>query len=183
MWYSKKQATSETATYGSEFIACRTCCEQIIDLHNSFRYLGVPVYHKSYTFGDNLAQITSAAVPQGKLNKRHNILSFHFVRDLISKGFINIIHIASEFNASNILSKNWKYQASYENILKPFLHYEGNVGNLYINDETDFQHLTMKQPQDYERVVASSMTWDTTLNITINVDEEIELLPVQIGNY
>ena len=46
MWYSKKQAMSETTTYGSEFIACRTCCEQIIDLCNSFRYLGVPVYHK-----------------------------------------------------------------------------------------------------------------------------------------
>ena len=41
MWYSKKQATSETATYGSEFIACRTCFEQIIDIRNSFRYLGV----------------------------------------------------------------------------------------------------------------------------------------------
>ena len=26
MWYSKKQATSETTTYGSEFIACRPCC-------------------------------------------------------------------------------------------------------------------------------------------------------------
>ena len=96
------------------------------------------MYHISFTFSDNLAQITSASVPQYKLNKRHNILFFHFVRDLISKGFINLIHIASEFNPSDILSKNWKYQASYENILKPFLHYEGNVGNLYINDETDF---------------------------------------------
>ena len=29
-WYSKKQATVETATYGSEFVAARTCVEQII---------------------------------------------------------------------------------------------------------------------------------------------------------
>ncbi len=43
MWYSKKQATSETATYGAEFLATRTCMEQIVDLHYSFRYLGVPV--------------------------------------------------------------------------------------------------------------------------------------------
>ena len=53
MWYSKKQATSETATYGSEFLAARTCVEQIIDLRNSFRYLGVPVFETSYVFGDN----------------------------------------------------------------------------------------------------------------------------------
>jgi hypothetical protein len=31
-WYSKKQATVETATYGSEFVAARICVEQIIDL-------------------------------------------------------------------------------------------------------------------------------------------------------
>ena len=32
MWYSKKQATSETATYGSEFVSRRTCVEHVIDL-------------------------------------------------------------------------------------------------------------------------------------------------------
>ena len=33
-WYSKKQATVETATYGSEseFVAARICVEQIVDL-------------------------------------------------------------------------------------------------------------------------------------------------------
>ena len=42
-WYSKKQATVETATYGSEFVAARTCIDQIVDLWNTLRYLGVPV--------------------------------------------------------------------------------------------------------------------------------------------
>lgn len=42
-WYSKKQATVETATYGSEFVAVRTCVEQIIELRNTLRYLGVPI--------------------------------------------------------------------------------------------------------------------------------------------
>jgi hypothetical protein len=34
-WYSKKQATVETATYGSEFVAARVCVEQIIDLRTT----------------------------------------------------------------------------------------------------------------------------------------------------
>ena len=42
-WYSKKQATLETATYGSEFVAAHICIEQIIDLRNTLRYLGVPI--------------------------------------------------------------------------------------------------------------------------------------------
>jgi hypothetical protein len=31
-WYSKKQATVETATYGSEYILARTCVNQMVDL-------------------------------------------------------------------------------------------------------------------------------------------------------
>jgi hypothetical protein len=42
-WYSNKQATVETATYGSEFVAARHATEQILDHRLSLRYLGVPI--------------------------------------------------------------------------------------------------------------------------------------------
>ena len=35
---TKKQAITETATYGSEFVAPRTTAEQIMDLRNTLRY-------------------------------------------------------------------------------------------------------------------------------------------------
>jgi hypothetical protein len=38
-WFSKKQATVETATYDSEFVAARTCVKQIMDLQTTLRYL------------------------------------------------------------------------------------------------------------------------------------------------
>jgi hypothetical protein len=34
-WYSKKQATVKTATYGSEYISARTCVDQIVDLQTT----------------------------------------------------------------------------------------------------------------------------------------------------
>jgi hypothetical protein len=48
-WYSKKQATVETATYGSEFIPVHVCIEQIIDQHNTLQYLGVHIRDKNGT--------------------------------------------------------------------------------------------------------------------------------------
>jgi hypothetical protein len=43
-WYSKKQATVETATYGSEFVVAQhTCVDQIVDLCTTLHYLGVPL--------------------------------------------------------------------------------------------------------------------------------------------
>jgi hypothetical protein len=59
-WYSKKQATVETATYGSEFVAAHICIEQIIDLRSTLRYLGVPVREKNYMFGDNKSVVDSS---------------------------------------------------------------------------------------------------------------------------
>lgn len=38
-WYSKKQSTVETATYGSEFVAARVCTEQVMDIRFTMRYL------------------------------------------------------------------------------------------------------------------------------------------------
>jgi hypothetical protein len=82
-WYSKKQATVETATYGSEFVAAQTCVEQIIDLRNILRYLGVPICSKSYMFGDNKSVVDSSMQANAKLHKRHTMISFHRVREAI----------------------------------------------------------------------------------------------------
>jgi hypothetical protein len=63
-WYSKKQATVETATYGSEIIAARICVEQITNL-------GVPAREKNYMFGNNKSVVDSSMGLHDKLHKRH----------------------------------------------------------------------------------------------------------------
>ena len=61
-WFSKNQATVETATYGSEFVAARTCLEQAIDFRLTLRYLGVSIREKSYMFGDNQSVVEARPV-------------------------------------------------------------------------------------------------------------------------
>jgi hypothetical protein len=75
----KKQATVETATFGSEFIAARTAINQIVNLRMTLHYLGIPIREKSYVFGDNKTIIDALSTPHAKLHKRHNALSFHGV--------------------------------------------------------------------------------------------------------
>ena len=82
--YSKRQATVEAPTYGSEFVASKTATEQIIDLRHTLRYLGVPVKTRSYLFGDNRSVLTSSSLPHSTLGKRHNILAYHQVREAIA---------------------------------------------------------------------------------------------------
>ena len=75
-WFSKLQGTVETATFGSEFVAARTCTEQAIDLRTTFRYLGVPIAGQHMMFGDNESVVNSSVTPHSKLHKRHTALSY-----------------------------------------------------------------------------------------------------------
>ena len=58
--YCKKQATVESATSGSEFLATKTATEQIVDIRQTLRYLGAPIGAKSFLFGNNRSVVPSA---------------------------------------------------------------------------------------------------------------------------
>ena len=128
-WYSKKQSTVETATYGSEFVAARTCVEQVIDLRNTLRYLGVPVRDKSYMFGDNESVVNSSTEVHAKLHKRHNMLSFHRVREAIASGMIGFYHIPGKINPADVLSKHWGYASVWEQ-LRTVLFWKGDTADV-----------------------------------------------------
>ena len=101
-WYSKKQSTVETATYGSEFVAARTCVEQVIDLRNTLRYLGVPIQEKSYMFGDNQSVVNSSMQVHAKLHKRLTMLSIHRVQEIIASGLLNFVFIPGQMNPADL---------------------------------------------------------------------------------
>jgi len=119
-WYSKKQATVETATYGSEFVAARIAVEQIESLRLTLRYLGVPIEGRSFMFGDNQSVVTSSTVPHSPLKKRHNALSYHRVREAMASDMLNFLHLPGEENPADILSKHWGYQQVWD-LLRPVL--------------------------------------------------------------
>ena len=94
-WFFKRQDTVETATYSSEFVAAKTATEQIRDLRNTLRYLGVPIMDKAYMFGDNKSVDMSSTIPQSILKERHNMLSYNRVRELIAAKILEFCWLSS----------------------------------------------------------------------------------------
>ena len=116
----------ETATYGSEFVATKTATEQIMDLRKTLRYLGVPIMTKAYMFGNNKSVVMSSTIPQSILNKRHNMLSYHRVREAIAAKILEFHWCLSGQNKSDILSKHWD-QTKVKNTVREFVDYEGDI--------------------------------------------------------
>ena len=108
-WHTKRQATVETATFGSEFVAARIATDQIIDLRYTLMYLGVPVRSKSYMFGDNKSVVDSASIPTSTLSKKSTLASYHRVREAIAAGYIQFNWKDGKSNPADILSKHWEF--------------------------------------------------------------------------
>ena len=53
IWFSKKQNTVESSTFGSEFVALRIATEKIIALRYKLRMFGVPLDGPAQVFSDS----------------------------------------------------------------------------------------------------------------------------------
>ena len=105
-WFTKKQPTVETATYGSEFVAAKLAVEQIMAMRITLRYLGVQIHGATHLFGDNGSVVTNASIPDSPLRKRHQALAYHYTREAIAAGAVDFRHIPGEINPADILSKH-----------------------------------------------------------------------------
>ena len=133
-WCSKKQATVETAAYGSECSSARARVEQVLDLRSALRFLGVPVKTKSFMFGDNRSIVDSSMTLHANAHKRHAALSFHRVREAIAAKIIGCCFIPGEINPSDILSKHWGHAQIWQ-ALQPLLFYQGDTAKIIKEEE------------------------------------------------
>ena len=125
-WFTKRQATVETATYGSEFVAARQATEQIIDLRTTLRYLGVPLDGPAFMFGDNQSVLIQSNIPHSALNKRHNALAYHRVREAVASGFLRFHYIEGTKNPADVLSKHCGYPQFWPTV-QPMLFWRGDT--------------------------------------------------------
>ena len=77
-------------------------------------------------FGDNQSVITSSTIPHSNLNKRHNALSYHRVREAISAKVMYFIHIDGKLNPSDVMTKFLGY-AKFWPLIQPFLFWKGET--------------------------------------------------------
>ena len=128
-WFSKKQNTVETATYGSENNAARAAIEQIRANKTLLQFLGVPLHGAPILLGDNESVVSSGVNPEFKNRKRHLVLSYHYIRENVAAGCIRFAFIRGEYNPADTLSKHWAYQAVWP-LIRPILFWRGDTKKL-----------------------------------------------------
>ena len=67
---SKNQGDIEASSFGSEFIALKSCCEYLRGLLYKIRMMGIPCDYPSYIYGDHKSVLANSSKPFSILKKK-----------------------------------------------------------------------------------------------------------------
>jgi hypothetical protein len=105
VWYSKSQCTVETSTFGAEFVSLKIGTEWIKSLRYKLRMMGVPLEGPANVFVNNDSVVKNSTIPSSTLQKKHNSICYHFVRETVASHIIRIAFTPSGENLADMLTK------------------------------------------------------------------------------
>jgi hypothetical protein len=105
IWFSKRQNTVESSTFGSESVAMRQAIDHIEGLRYKLRMMGVPFEGGTQIFCDNEAVVKSTTRPESTLKKKHNAVNYHRIREAQAAGFVQISWIETGENLADVFTK------------------------------------------------------------------------------
>ena len=104
-FYSKRQNSVESSTFGSEFVALRIATEKIKALRYKLRMMGVPLDGPANVFVDNESVVGSSMRPESVLKKKHVSIAYNIVREAFAASIINVYFVPSTENLADAFTK------------------------------------------------------------------------------
>jgi len=105
VWYSKRQNTVESSTFGSEMNALRIAVDQIQALRYKLRMMGIRCEIPADVYCDNQSVTKSVSQPEVTLSKKHNAICYHRIREAVAMGMIRIAWIDGKDNIADFFTK------------------------------------------------------------------------------
>jgi hypothetical protein len=105
LWFSKRQSTVETSTFGSEIVALRIAIEMIEGLRYKLRMMGIPIDGPCDLFCDNESVVKNVTRAESPLKKKHNSIAYHKARECIAAGIVRVGKEDGVTNVADLLTK------------------------------------------------------------------------------
>jgi hypothetical protein len=122
-WWSKKQTSVESSSFGSEFIAMKQCCEYIRGLRYKLRMMGIPCEGPAYIYGDNQSVLANTTIPDSTLKKKSQSIAYHFVREGSARDEWRTTYVSTHENEADLLTKQLPSGEKRRSFVKNILHH------------------------------------------------------------
>jgi hypothetical protein len=104
LWYSKRQNTVESSTFGSEFVAV-SAVDMIEGLWYKLRMMGIPLDGSTSVFCDNEGMVKNTTAPESPLKKKHVAICYHRCHETLAAGFIQLAKEDTKTNLADAFTK------------------------------------------------------------------------------
>lgn len=104
-WKTKKQSTVSRSSAEAEYRAMAYACAEIKWLKVLLASLGVRHHQPVHLFCDNQAAIHIATNPVFHERSKHIDIDCHFVRELLLRHVITIMHVCTKFQLADLFTK------------------------------------------------------------------------------
>ena len=88
IWFSKRQNTVESATFGSKLVAMRNAKDLIVGLWYKLHMFGVPIRGLVNVFCDTHGVVKNLSIVESTLMKKHNAINYHAVQEAAAAGIL-----------------------------------------------------------------------------------------------
>ena len=117
-WSTRKQQSVATSTTEAEYMGLCNAAKEAVWLRNLLTSLGRRKYATECTriYGDNQGSLKLVANPEMHSRSKHIDVQYHYVRELIQQGLIEVEYIPTADMAADILTKPLKRQLHERNL-------------------------------------------------------------------
>ena len=106
IWFSKRQNTVESSSFGSEFVALRVAKEMVVlALRYKLRMFGVPIDGPANVFCDNNGVVKNTTIPASMLAKKHNAINYHAIHEAVAAKILRVGKEDGMMNLADLFTK------------------------------------------------------------------------------
>ncbi|KAI3715571.1 hypothetical protein L6452_22557 [Arctium lappa] len=103
-WASKKQLCVLTSTVEAEYVAATSCCSQVLWMRTQLRDYGFH-FNKILIYCDSKSAIAITANPVQHTKTRHIDVMYHFIKDNVEKGTIELFFVKTDYQLADLFTK------------------------------------------------------------------------------
>ena len=122
-WWSKKQNSVESLSFGSEFIAMKQCCEYVHGLRYKLRMMGISCDDPMFIYGDNQSVLANTTIPDSTLKKKSQSITYHFVQEGAARNEWRTTYVNTHENEADLLTKQLPSGKKRKSFVQKLLHH------------------------------------------------------------
>ncbi|GJW01781.1 ribonuclease H-like domain-containing protein [Tanacetum coccineum] len=104
-WSAKRQHTLSRSSAEAEYKGVANVVAETTWLRNLLRELHTPLLSDTLVYCDNVSAIYMTANPVQHQRTKHIEIDIHFVRDMIARGLVRVLHVPSRYQYADIFTK------------------------------------------------------------------------------